>query len=332
MNIPYKHVNIGGEIFRVPDLGKMFGGWWVIILIVIALWMASGIYIVGPDEEGVIRTFGKMTRIHSPGLHYHFPYPIEQVLKPKVTEVKRIEIGFRSRRGGQPLDVPEESLMLTGGLNIVDMDFIVQYKIQDPVKYLFFVRDVPTTMRIAAEAVIRQVVGKHKIDEVLTTGKGELQAEALQSLQSILNSYEIGVTVTQIQLKDVWPPNEVEDAFREVASAKEDRARLINEAQGYENKLIPKTRGEAAEQVKQAEAYAAERVTRAEGDAANFLAVLEQYRRSPNVTRKRMLLETLEIILPRFNKYILDSKNGDLINVVGSSLAKEPSSVKGGSR
>ncbi len=325
MRIPYKQVNIGGEIFRVPDFGRMFGGGWLIIGIIIIIWLLSGIYVVGPDEAGVIRTFGKLTRVHSPGLNYHLPYPLEQLDKPKVTEVKRVEIGFRSEtRTGKWLDVPEESLMLTGGLNIVDIDLIVQYRIHDPVKYLFNVRDVPLTIRVATEAVIRQVVGQHNIDEALTTGKGVIQTESLNQLQEIMNSYQCGVTITQVQLMDVMPPEAVADAFREVASAKEDRARLVNEAQGYANNLIPKTRGEAEQIILQAEAYAAERVARAEGDAANFEAILAQYRHAPDITRKRMLLETMEEVLPGLTKYILKSEKGaDLINVIGSGLGKK---------
>ncbi|MDP8207608.1 MAG: FtsH protease activity modulator HflK [Candidatus Electryonea clarkiae] len=325
MKIPYKDIVVGGETFRVPDLSKMFGGWWLLLGIVALIYLLSGIYIVGPDQKGVIRTFGKMSRITSSGLHYRLPMPFEQLDKPKVTEIKRIEIGFRSRGPNnaktQTRDVPQESLMLTGGLNMVDIDLIIQYKIADPVKYLFHVRNVPMTVHFATEAVIRQVVGIHPIDEVLTTGKGMIQATSKVLLQDILDSYECGVAVVQVQLQDVQPPRQVADAFREVASAKEDKARLVNEAQGYRNNLIPKARGEAAENVLQAEGYAAQRVTEAEGDAANFLAQLAQYKKSPNVTRIRMLLETMEDILPGINKYILKTQSGgDLINIIGAGV------------
>ncbi|MCB2198137.1 FtsH protease activity modulator HflK [bacterium] len=339
MKIPYRHINIGGDVFRVPDLGKMFGRFSGVglIAVVILLWLLSGIYVVGPDEEGVIRTFGKFTRIHTSGLNYHMPWPIETVNLPKVTEVKRLEVGFREdRRANRVIDIPEESLMLSGSLNIVAIDLIVQYKIKDPVKYLFVVRDVPTTIQLATEAVIRQVVGQHSIDEALTTGKGTIQAETMQMLQAILDNYECGVTITQVQLKDVLPPDEVADAFREVASAKEDKARLVNEAQGYANDLIPKARGEAAQQVLQAQGFAEERVKRAEGEAKNFEAVLAAYRKAPTVTRKRMLLETMEEVLPGVTKYILKTQaGGDLVNVVGSGLGaagKQAGSTKGGGK
>ncbi|MBD3165833.1 FtsH protease activity modulator HflK [bacterium] len=322
--MPYRFITIGDQTVRIPDFKRMLpGGSTAILIVLLVIYLATGIYVVGPDQAGVIRTFGEYTRTATSGLNYHLPWPIESVDKPKITEVKRLEIGYRSvSRGNQSrvIDIPEESLMLTGSLNIVDIDLIVQYKIKDPVRYLFVVRDVPNTIRMATEAVIRQVVGQHTIDEALTTGKGMIQVETLEMLQKILDNYECGVTVIQVQLKDVYPPEAVEDAFREVASAKEDKARLINEAQGYENNIVPKARGEAEEMVLKAEAFKAERVTRAEGDASKFLSVLESYRRSPRVTRQRMLIETMEEVLPGMRKYILETDGGDILNVIGAQL------------
>ncbi|MFH0883890.1 MAG: FtsH protease activity modulator HflK [bacterium] len=339
MKIPYKTVAFGTDIIRIPDFGLIFrrSGFWLIALIIL-IWLASGVYMIGPDEVGVIRTFGKYTRISTSGLNYRLPWPVESVDRPKITEIKRIEIGFRmDHRTGKFVQVPEESLMLTGSLNIVDMNLIVQYKISDPVRYLFLVRDVPTTVRVATEAVIRQVVGQHTIDEALTTGKGVIQAESVIMLQHILDSYECGVTINQVQLQDVLPPDEVAEAFREVASAKEDKARLINEAQGYANDNVPKARGQGAEMVLQAEAFAAERVKRSQGEAENFLAVMKAYHSAPDVTRKRMLLETMEVVLPGLNKYILQTNQGsDLINVIGPGLVKPDggtsTKTQGGSR
>ncbi len=321
MPIPYKHITIGNETFKVPDLNKMFKGNPLYLLVIpLALWLATGFYIVGPDESGVILRFGKLSRITTSGLHYRIPWPVETVYLPKVTEVKRLIVGYRKDQRGTR-DMPEESLMLTGSLNIIDIDLIIQYKIADPVKYLFYVRDVPTTIRVATEAVIRQVVGQHEIDEVLTVGKGIIQVETQTQLQDIVNNYECGVTITQVQLQDVLPPSQVADAFREVASAKEDSARLINEAYGYRNDIVPKAQGQAAEMVLQAEAFAVERVTRAEGDADRFVAMLRTYRRSPTVTRKRMLIETMEEVLPGLTKYILQTNPGsDLINVVSPGV------------
>ncbi|GBE30781.1 MAG TPA: FtsH protease activity modulator HflK [Bacteroidetes bacterium] len=326
MNIPFKHYQIGDEVVRLPDFGKLFGKSGIgLVVVIVIIWLATGFHVVGPDEAGVIRTFGEFTRLESSGLNYNIPWPIETVVKPKVTEVKRIEVGFRDdQRRGQTIDVPKESLMLSGNLNIIDIDLIVQYKINDPVKYLFVVRDVEETIHVATEAVIRQVVGQHSIDEALTSGKGEIQTEAMIHLQEILDSYETGVSVTQLQLKDVLPPQQVANAFREVASAKEDKSRLINEAQGYANNLIPRARGEAEQMILEAEGYAAERVKQSEGDAENFKTVLAAYKRSPAVTRKRMLLETMEAVLPGINKYIVQTPNGgDLINLIGPQVPSQ---------
>lgn len=323
MQIPWKHIQMGNETVRVPDFSKLAGrGGWGLIVLILGLWIVSGTHVIGPDEVGVVRTFGEYSRTETSGLNYRYPWPIEQVDRPRITEIKRIEIGFRSdRRTNRFIAVPEESLMLTGGLNIVDLDLIVQYKISDPVKYLFRVRDVPTTVRLAAEAVIRQVIGQHTIDEALTTGKGVIQSETQIMLQSIIDSYETGVVITQIQLQDVLPPDQVADAFREVASAKEDRARLINEAQSYENDIIPRTRGEAAQMVLVAEAFAQERVKRAEGEAENFVEKLVAYRKAPQVTRTRMLIETMEATLPGLEKYIVQTQSGsDLVNIIGPGL------------
>lgn len=339
MKIPYKTIPVGTEYMRIPDFAQIFqkGGFWIIALILL-IWLASGIHVIGPDEAGVIRTFGKYTRMETSGLNYRLPWPIEHVDRPRITEIKRIEIGFRmDHRTGKFVEIPEESLMLTGNLNIVDMDLIVQYKINDPYKYMFRVRDVPTTVRVATEAVIRQVVGQHSIDEALTTGKGVIQTESVTMLQHILDSYECGVTINQVQLQDVLPPDEVAEAFREVASAKEDKARLINEAQGYANENVPKARGQAAQMVLEAEAFAAERVKRSQGEAENFLAVMKAYKKAPDVTRKRMLLETMEEVLPGLNKYVIQSNQGsDLVNVIGPGLLKNSNSSdatsKGGSK
>ena len=333
MNIPKKRINIGGEIFEVPDLSVLFGrGIWGIIIVILALWLLTGIYIVEADQQGVIKRFGEYVRVTSPGINYHLPFPIETVQKPRVTEVKRAEIGFRSIDPGPPAryaDRPNESIMLTGNLNIIDIDMIVQYRIIDAVKYLFKVRDLKSTVQIAAEAALRQVIGKHDIDEALTTGKGEIQEATKDQLQIILDDYESGLNVVAVQLQDVHPPKEVVDAFKDVASAKEDLNKMINQAQGYFNDLIPRTRGEAAQKVKEAEAWAAERIAKAEGDAENFNRILNEYRSSRNVTRTRLLLETMEEILPGLKKYILKGdKNGNLMNILG--IGAVPGAGQGG--
>ncbi len=329
MQIPKRHINIGGEIFEIPDFSKLFGrGIWGVLLVVLLLWLLTGLYIVKADQQGVVRRFGEYVRVTSPGIHYHIPFPIERVNRPRVTEVKRAEIGFRSVDPGPPsryIDRPNESIMLTGNLNIIDIDMIVQYRIVDAVKYLFKVRDIQLTVHSAAEASLRQVIGKHDIDEALTVGKGEIQEATKEQLQEILDRYESGLLVVAVQLQDVHPPQAVVDAFKDVASAREDLNKMINQAEGYRNDLIPRTRGQAAKMVKGAEAWAAERVTKAEGDAVNFTKILNEYRRSREVTRKRLLLETMEEILPGVRKYILKGdKESSLMNVLGLPGVQEP--------
>jgi membrane protease subunit HflK len=307
-------VNIGGEVFRVPDFTKVFGkGILGLVVVVVIIWLLTGIYIVGPDSQGVVRQFGKLSRVVDPGLNYHLPFPIETIDIPKVKEVKRAEIGFRTVDPGPPASyrsIPNESLMLTGNLNIVDVDVSVQYRIKDPVKYLFQVRRLEQTIHNAGEAALRQVVGRHPIDDALTDRKEDIMQETRQELQDILDMYECGIQVIAVQLQDANPPQEVDAAFKDVASAKEDREKMINEAQGYRNDLIPRTRGQAEKLVREAEAFRAERMAKAEGDSANFVAVLREYRKAPNVTKKRMLLENLEKILPSIDKYVIQTQKG----------------------
>ena len=309
-NSPDMEINF--KDIRLPNFGGM-GVWWIAIIVAL-IWAGSGIYIVQPDEAGVVLRFGKMSRITSSGLNYHLPYPFETVETPQVTEVKRVEIGFRTVNPGPPAryeSIPQESLMLTGDENIVDIDMIVQFKIKDPAKYLFQVRDVYRTIRKVSESTLRQVVGQHKIDKVLTDGKFEVQNQILESIQETMNSYEAGVVIVAVQLQDVHPPEQVLDAFKDVASALEDKNRFINQAQGYQNDIIPKTRGRGEEIIRQSESFNRERILRAEGDVNRFLAVLEEYRKSPDVTKRRMYIETMEKILPGLKKYIakLDGNN-----------------------
>ena len=325
MAIPKKSINIGGEIFEIPDFSKFFGGGVKLLLIAIAaLWLITGVYIVGPDEQGVVRQFGKISRVTSSGIHYHLPFPIEVVNKPKVTQVKRVEIGFRTIDSGPParyMQVPGESLMLTGNLNIIDIDMIVQYKIKDPVQYLFNVRDVDETIHKAAEASLRLVIGKHDIDEALTTGKFQIQVTTKELLQEILDKYAVGLLVVEVQLQDVHPPKEVAPDFKDVASAKEDKEKKINQAQGYKNDIIPKARGEAEQMLRAAEGYAARREAEAMGDAQNFMNILREYSKAKDVTRKRMFLETMEEVLPRVQKYVLTGDGTmNLLPLAGKEL------------
>lgn len=301
----------------MPSFGKK--GILYIIIIVALIWVASGIYTVGPDQKGVILRFGKMIGTSDSGLNYHLPFPIEKVFTPKVTEVKRVEIGFRTIDPGPPAryaDRPHESLMLTGDENIVDCDLIVQYLISDPAKYLFQVRDPNGTVRDAAEAALREVVGSKVIDEALTTGKAQISAETMIQLQKILDLYNTGIRVVAVQLQDVNPPKEVRDAFIDVASAREDKNRIINEAQGYRNSIIPETRGKVSQILNESEAYRAEKVRRATGDADRFKSILTEYLKAKDVTRKRLYLETMEEILPGIRKIILDQQKSGVLPIL----------------
>lgn len=328
MKIPMRTVNIGGEVFRIPDFSKVFGkGILGLIVVVAIIWLLTGIYIVGPDSQGVVRRFGKLSRVVDPGLHYHMPYPIETIDIPKVKEVKRAEVGFRTVDPGPPStyrSIPNESLMLTGNLNIVDVDVSVQYRIRDAVLYLFKVRNLEQTIHNAAEASLRQVVGRHPIDDALTDRKEEIMQETRAVLQDILDRYECGIYVIAVQLQDADPPQEVDAAFKDVASAKEDREKMINEAQGYRNDVIPRTRGQGEKLLREAEAFRAERIAKAEGDSAKFVAVLREYRKAPKVTKKRMLLETLEEILPPIDKYVIQTPKGGDSGIFNLLNLKQP--------
>ena len=288
----------------------------------IALWLLSGIYIVNPDEQGVIRRFGKCVGVVGSGPHWHLPFPIEKVDTPKVTEIKRMEIGFRTIHPGPPAQyrkMPRESLMLTGDENIVDAEIIVQYKIKDAVAYLFNVREQEGLVRDAAEAALRQVVGRHRIDEALTEQKGEIQDETRGKLQELLDGYGLGVTVNLVKFQAVSVPKQVRAAFMDVASAREDKQRLVKQPEAYQNDVIPKARGNAEKLVKEAEAYKIERVKRAQGDAERFVEVLREYRKARKVTEARLYIETMEKILPGLRKYIVQTDGkGGLYNILSA--------------
>lgn len=305
-----KIINITDKIQKIK-FGK--GIIKFIILIVLVGYFATGIYIVQPNEQGVIKRFGKFSRIDSPGLHYHLPYPFETALTPSVTEVKRIEIGFRTTRDGY-IEVAEEALMLTGDENIVSVESIVQYRIKDAADYLFNIIEPEQTVRNASEAALRQVIGERKIDDALTEGKYEIQEETRVLIQELLDTYESGIVVIAVQLQDVNPPEEVSSAFKDVASAKEDKSKFINQAEGYRNDLIPNARGEAARIIKEAEGYKIERIRRAEGDVAKFNQILVEYQNGKDVTKYRLYIETMESILPQMKKYIMEkSDESDLL-------------------
>ncbi|MDO9528373.1 MAG: FtsH protease activity modulator HflK [Syntrophales bacterium] len=298
--------------FKLPFLGR-YGLMPVFVATLFLLWMASGIYFVAPDEIGVVKRFGKADRTTTPGPHYHLPAPIESVLKPRVTQVQRIEVGFRTigdKQHGRYTTVSAESLMLTKAENIVNMTFIVQYKISDAVKYLFNVREQDKTVKDAAEAAMREVAGRNAIDDILTVGKFQVQQDTKKILQRILDSYDAGIHIVAVQLQDVHPPDQVMAAFKDVASAKEDKAKMINEAYGYRNEILPKAKGKAAQITNDAIGYKESRIISAQGDVSRFLQVLEQYRLAKDVTKKRLYIETMEEIMPSINKIVIEGKIG----------------------
>lgn len=299
----------------------------ILLGVAILGWLASGIYIVGPEEMGVVLRFGAHVDTVPPGPHYHWPYPIEEVLKPKVHRVQRVEIGFRTLRSGregtttQSRPVLEEAAMLTADENIVNMQFIVQYQIKNPSDFLFKVDlQIPRntgqeiysdSVKNAAEAVMREVIGSLAIDAALTEEKTLIQNTTKEKLQEVLDKYEAGVLIQAVQLQDVQPPQEVSDAFKDVASAREDRSRFENKALAYKNELLPRTRGEIAEIGKQAEAYKVTVIQRAQGESARFLALMHEYNKAKDVTKKRLYLDAMEEVLsaPGMEKVIVGSKN-----------------------
>lgn len=293
--------------FRLPG-GKSF---FSLLGIAIVVWLLTGIYIVNPDQQGVVLRFGKYHRTVDSGPHYAWPVPIENVYKPHVTQILRSEVGFRSVgqsrtfQQGQVRSIPEEASMLTGDENIVNVQFSVQYKISDPVQYLFNVSEPTALVRNAAEAAMREVIGNSLIDSAITDGKLKIQSEATQLLQNVLNRYEAGIQIIAVQLQDVHPPQDVIDAFKDVASAREDKSRIINEAEAYRNELLPRARGQAAAIRNEAEAYAAKRVQEAQGSATRFDALRVEYEKAPKVTQQRLYYETMEDILAGSGEKVL---------------------------
>ncbi len=303
-----------GPKFTLP---KEFVPWlkWIIPALVV-LWLLSGIYIIDPDEQGVVRRFGKAVRISEPGPHYCMPWPIEKVDKPKVKQVRRIEIGFETVNQGPPARYrfhPEESLMLTGDEQIIDAQIIVQYKIEDATDYLFNVRNLEGpqgTIKDAAEVALRQVVGQRPIDDVLIKEKLQVEIDIRSALQEIVDGYDSGIRIIEVKLQTVQPPKEVAAAFNDVVSAKEDKERAIKEAEGYREDIIPKARGQARSIVLAAEAYKAEKIRRAQGDVDKFKAILREYEKAKKVTRKRLYLEAMEEVLPDIKKFIISPDVG----------------------
>jgi membrane protease subunit HflK len=302
------------------------------VLVVLLLWLATGIYRVNPDEEGVIRRFGAYSETTGPGLHYHLPTPIESVETPKVTRINRTDVGFNTENLGRGLGrqaLPEESLMLTGDENIVDINFSVFWVIKDAQAYLFNVRNPEATVKSAAEAAIREVVGRTPIASVLAEGRRQVETDTETLLQSILDSYSAGLQVTQVQLQKVDPPQPVIEAYRDVQKARADQERLKNEAEAYQNNIVPLARGDAEQKVQNAEAYRQEIIARSQGDAQRFLSVLTAYQANKEVTAERLYLETMEDVLQNAHKVLIDkSAQGVVPYLPLPALAdKQPTSL-----
>ncbi len=284
----------------------------LIALAAIAIWGFSGFFRVDPDELGIVLRFGQYVRDAKPGLNYHLPYPIESALTPKVTRVNRIDIGMRSvddlRRGSTSRDVPEESLMLTGDENIVDVDFSVFWLIKPDGAgdYLFNIQQPEGTVKAVAESAMREVIGHSEIQPILTGARATIETAVQELMQKTLDNYGAGIQVTQVQLQKVDPPAQVIDSFRDVQAARSDAERAQNEAQTYANRVVPEARGRAAQITQAAEAYRQQTVAEATGQTSRFLQVYDEYKKAPDVTRERMYLETMERLFSGTDKIILD--------------------------
>jgi membrane protease subunit HflK len=298
--------------------GGNLGGKGVVIiaLIAVSLWGLSGFYRVEADELGIVLRFGRYVRDAQPGLNYHIPYPIETVLLPKALRINRIDIGMRldegMRRGIGWRDVPEESLMLTGDENIVDVDFTVLWRIKPngAADYLFNIQNPEGTVKAVAESAMREVIGRSEIQPILTGARQNVETAVHELIQRVLDSYQAGIQITQVQMQKVDPPQQVIDAFRDVQAARADAERAQNEAQTYANQVVPEARGNAARITQAAEAYRQQTVAEATGQAARFLKIYDEYKKAPDVTRQRMYLESMERIFSGTDKVIVDTQGG----------------------
>ena len=310
--------NFQKTINKFTGGGKSSGGGKPIILgliILVILWTLSGLYRVLPDEQGVVLRFGKFIKTTQPGLNYHLPLPFERALTPKVTKVNRIDVGFRpasdsGRSSSGVGNVPEESLMLTGDENIVDINYSVFWVIKDAGKFLFNIQSPVETVKATSETAMREVIAKSPIQSILTEGRSKIEVEVQEITQKILDDYGSGIQITQVQTQQAYPPSQVIDAFRDVQAARADRERAKNEAEGYANDVIPRARGEAEKILQEAEAYKKQVVAAAEGEASRFLAIYNEYKNAKQVTQERMYLETMEKVLADIDKVIIDKNSG----------------------
>jgi modulator of FtsH protease HflK len=289
-------------------------------LVVVALWLASGVYRVEPDEQGVVLRFGAFNRTTLPGLNYHLPWPIERALTPAVTRINRIEIGYRSSaaiqnstRSENRRGVPEESLMLTGDENIIDINFAVFWKISDATAYLFNVRNPDVVVKAVAESSMREVIGRMPIQPALTELRGQIAADVQRQTEQVLENYKAGVEITGVQLQGVNPPAEVVESFVDVQRANTDAERVRNEAEAYRNDIVPRARGDAARIVAEGQGAKQAAVAQATGQTQRFLSVLAAYRQAKDVTLRRMYIETMQDILTRSPALVVDDKLKGLV-------------------
>ena len=300
-------------------------GFFIVVLVVAAVWLVSGFYRVQPGEQGVELLFGKYVQSTTPGLNYWFPWPFGQVATPNVERTNTINVGFRgpgqvrrgaARRGAAIADVREESLMLTGDLNIIDIDFVVQWRIQNAADFLFNIRNPEGTTKKAAESAMREIIGQNRLEDALTVKRQDVEQKTQALLQQILDDYGAGVAIAQVKLLKVDPPEAVIDAFNDVQSARQDKETKTNEAEAYENRIVPTARGEAQKIVQEAEAYKAKVVKDADGEAKRFISVYDSYRVAKDVTIRRLYLETMEEVLRGSEKVIIDQKGESASGVV----------------
>lgn len=301
-----------GMNLKIPQFRLNKGIIPIVGVVIILITLATGIYSTGPDEVGVIRRFGQYVRTTQPGLHLKLPLNIEKVNNVKVKYIFKEEFGFRTTKAGvvtqySSREFFDESLMLTGDLNVLVVEWITQFKVKDPVKLLFNIRNPQETIRNISEAVMRRVVGDHTVNEVLTTRTVEISQDVQDKMQEILDFYTSGIQIVTVKLQDVNPPDAVKPSFNEVNEAKQEKEKVINQAWEAYNKVIPKARGEAEKTIRESEGYALKRINTAQGDAAKFIAIWEAYNTSKNVTKKRLYLEAMNEILQKAgNKFIVD--------------------------
>ena len=292
--------------------GAGFTGLGLIAGIAAVVWLFSGIYIVDAGKQGVILRFGAFHEVTMPGPHWRIPYPVDQVEIVDVEQRRFVELGYRSGDAGQTrVAVPREALMLTKDENIVNIKLAVQYQVSDSRKYLFNVRDPNSVLKQVAESAIREAIGQNEMDFVLKEGRAEVVSRVKQVMQKPLDKYNSGLLVSDVNLQDAQPPEEVQAAFSDAIKAREDKERLKNEAEAYANDVIPKARGAAARQIQEAEAYREALIAKAEGEASRFSQLLKEYARAPEITRKRLYFETMESVLARTGVVLMDSENAN---------------------